>query len=357
LDSEVGKQPGGALVFQRGLRRRAWRKRRGDAPRVHAGRRKEVPAPPDVPACDNLTWEERDTGPAEMAESVWDGLDRTPKQLPWALAYDDRGCRLAAELGASGLRGRAREGLAGVAAKIAKRAEGCAVLLDQGVDDADAARLLVAALRPGAYVAAGVPRAQVLDAARAVAGDVPSMRVLARCALPRAPAVGEWAGLPEGRRIALLGASCLPRLDPAQLEQWLLGFKAWLGADGMLLVAECSPLPVLAAPLSAPVAAFNRHILLRLNQELGADFDAPGFVHEATLDDAGNRLEMKLRSRRRQDVKVFGRTFRIEEAESVATHVFHQHATADLARLALSAGFVAWDSRSRKTSGWQCFAA
>src|ERR1700731_1618914 len=51
-------------------------------------------------------------------------------------------------------------------------------------------------------------------------------------------------------------------------------------------------------------AAFNLNLLARMNRELGADFDLAYFRHEARWNYEERRIEMHLRSMRRQTVKI-----------------------------------------------------
>lgn len=51
-------------------------------------------------------------------------------------------------------------------------------------------------------------------------------------------------------------------------------------------------------------AAFNKNVLTVVNRELGADFDADAFDHVALWDADNEWIEMRLRSRTAQTVKV-----------------------------------------------------
>jgi len=48
-------------------------------------------------------------------------------------------------------------------------------------------------------------------------------------------------------------------------------------------------------------AAFNRNVLMVLNNELGADFDLESFDHVAIWNEDDRRIEMRLRATRRPD--------------------------------------------------------
>ena len=59
-----------------------------------------------------------------------------------------------------------------------------------------------------------------------------------------------------------------------------------------LLLAYDDPLGV--------TAAFNRNLLVRINRELGGDFDSTAFAHRAVWNDEAHRIEMHLVSLRRR---------------------------------------------------------
>ena len=63
-----------------------------------------------------------------------------------------------------------------------------------------------------------------------------------------------------------------------------------------LLLAYDDPLGV--------TAAFNRNLLVRINRELGADFDLGGFAHRAVWNQEASRIEMHLVSTRPQHVRI-----------------------------------------------------
>jgi uncharacterized SAM-dependent methyltransferase len=51
-------------------------------------------------------------------------------------------------------------------------------------------------------------------------------------------------------------------------------------------------------------AAFNRNLLVRINRELGADFDLDSFAHRAVWNSHARRVEMHLVSTKRQVVRI-----------------------------------------------------
>jgi dimethylhistidine N-methyltransferase len=72
-------------------------------------------------------------------------------------------------------------------------------------------------------------------------------------------------------------------------------------------------------------AEFNRNILVRLNRELGADFDLTHFEHRAFFDLDHSRIEMHLVSLRRQAVHVGGVTVPFARGECIRTECSYKY--------------------------------
>jgi uncharacterized SAM-dependent methyltransferase len=88
-------------------------------------------------------------------------------------------------------------------------------------------------------------------------------------------------------------------------------------------------------------AAFNLNLLARINRELGADFDLSSFRHEARWNYEERRIEMHLRSMRRQCAKVPSSTLRmmLNEGETIWTESSHKYRPDDVVRMAERTGF------------------
>jgi L-histidine Nalpha-methyltransferase len=92
--------------------------------------------------------------------------------------------------------------------------------------------------------------------------------------------------------------------------------------------------------------AFNKNLLLRVNRELGADFRLDCFEHSAPLLDDPPRIEMRLVSRRDQEVNVaaIGRTFHFREGEYIHTENSHKYAPDAFAAVCNAAGWAVQNS-------------
>jgi len=88
-------------------------------------------------------------------------------------------------------------------------------------------------------------------------------------------------------------------------------------------------------------AAFNLNLLARINRELDADFDLGQFVHTARINDKARSVEMHLRSKRRQTVRIPAADLRVEflEGETIWTESSHKYSADEVFQMARNAGF------------------
>jgi uncharacterized SAM-dependent methyltransferase len=102
-------------------------------------------------------------------------------------------------------------------------------------------------------------------------------------------------------------------------------------------------------------AAFNLNVLQRINRELGADFDASRFAHEAVWNARGLRIEMHLRSRSRQRARIaaIGKEIRFRAGETIWTESSHKFRPEQIRRMGERAG---WHFRRRWTDAEWPFA-
>jgi L-histidine Nalpha-methyltransferase len=87
--------------------------------------------------------------------------------------------------------------------------------------------------------------------------------------------------------------------------------------------------------------AFNKNVLVRLNRELGADFDLVAFDHRAVWNAGHSRVEMHLVSRVPQRVLIPGADLAVEfeAGESIWTESSNKYTLARIAALAAGSGF------------------
>jgi dimethylhistidine N-methyltransferase len=89
-------------------------------------------------------------------------------------------------------------------------------------------------------------------------------------------------------------------------------------------------------------AAFNLNLLARINRELGGDFVLRNFAHEARYHKRQRRIEMHLRSKRRQSVSIRDAEFTctLRAGETIWTESCHKYRVEEIPGMAARTGFV-----------------
>lgn len=137
-------------------------------------------------------------------------------------------------------------------------------------------------------------------------GERPDLEVHALIADFTAPLA--LPATPGPRLVAFLGGT-IGNLLPAERTAFLASVRALLSPGDTLLLGtdlvKDERVLVRAYDDAAGVtAAFNKNVLAVVDRELGADFDPDAFDHVALWDAEHEWIEMRLRSRIAQTVKV-----------------------------------------------------
>jgi dimethylhistidine N-methyltransferase len=149
-----------------------------------------------------------------------------------------------------------------------------------------------------------------------------------------------------GQTLALFLGSNLGNFDPPGCDAFLRNLRAALRpCDALLLGADLvKPKRDLIVAYDDPLgvtAAFNRNLLVRMNRELGADFDLHGFAHRAVWNGGQSRVEMHLVSQRLQRVRIRAAdlALRLTEGETIWTESSYKYRPHDVTALLDSNGF------------------
>jgi dimethylhistidine N-methyltransferase len=268
-----------------------------------------------------------------VAAAVREGLAARPKRLPPWLFYDETGSRLfdqITRLPEYYLTRTEREILLlHSGAMIAAAAAGARLrIAELGAGSADKTRLLLAAAveRQGTVLYEPVDVSlSALGAARArIEAEIPGVTV--------APWVEDYTqGLeldppgPGERRLVLYIGSSIGNFEPGEAARLLEKIRAGLNpGDALLLGVDLvkDEATLLAAydDAAGVTAAFNRNLLVRLNRELGGDFDPEAFKHRAIWNRAESRIEMHLESRIAQRVRLAALDLEVEFAPGETIH-------------------------------------
>jgi L-histidine N-alpha-methyltransferase len=250
-----------------------------------------------------------DATDAALRDDVRRGLTSSPKSLPPKWFYDARGSELfdeITELPEYYPTRAEREILVGRSGEIAA-ASGARTLVELGSGSSEKTRYLLDALTGlEAYVPVDVSESALTRAGQALVADRPDLDVHALIADFTAPLA--LPATPGPRLVAFLGGT-IGNLLPAERAAFLAAVRTLLApGDGLLLgtdLVKDEAVLVRAYDDAAGVtAAFNKNVLAVIDRELGADFDPGAFDHVARWDTDREWIEMRLRSRTAQTVKI-----------------------------------------------------
>jgi len=310
-----------------------------------------------------------------LAEAVRAGLLARPKTLPWEYFYDAEGSALFERICElpeyyltrtedAILRDHAPEMVAGL--------DGDPTLIELGSGSASKTRRLIAAALEHYgtlhYVPIDVSPTILEESARTLVRLFPGLRVTGHVASYRTVLASLTARIPGPKLLVFLGSS-LGNYEADDAAGLLDQVARALGPDDRLLLGtdlakDRALLEAAYDDAQGVTARFNRNILVRINRELGADFDLDEFAHEARYRPDLGRVEMHLVSRKCQLVTIPGAGLEVAfaERESIHTENSHKYTVDGLRSLADHSGFVedaAWTDRRGffRVQRWQALPA
>lgn len=267
----------------------------------------------------------------KLRADVRDGLTAQPKVLPPKWFYDDRGGRLferITQLPEYYLTRAEREIIDAHADEIAQRTR-AGTLVELGSGYAEKTRLLLTALDGVGtlrrYIPVDVSVTALVEAGEALMAEYPGIEVHG----VMADFENQLGLLPTGgpRLTAFLGGT-IGTFEPRERIRFLRGVHSSMDPDDWLLLGvDLAKSPEVLLPAyddtAGVTAEFNRNMLRRINRELRANFDPDAFDHVALWDAANEWVEMRLRARRSQEVKVgaIGLSAHIDAGEEIRTEV------------------------------------
>lgn len=275
------------------------------------------------------------------------GLGERQKRLPARWLYDDAGSALFEAITALPEyypTRTEREILHRHGPAIAAFCGPFVALVEYGAGSGLKTELLLAALpAPRLYVPVDIAADFLSVTAERIRARFPALKVAAVVAdFTRPFALPLEARV--GPRAVFFPGSTLGNLDPAEAHTLLLQMRHHVGAGGKAVIGVdlVKPIPTLIAAYDdaqGVTAAFNRNYLVRINRELGADFDLDAFRHEARWNAEVSAVEMHLVSQRDQLVTVAGRTFFWAAGETLHTESSRKYTAAQLGQMAEAAGW------------------
>jgi L-histidine Nalpha-methyltransferase len=257
-----------------------------------------------------------ETSAAQFADDVQYYLSLSPRQLPSRYLYDALGSALfdaICQLPWYGLTRAETELLATHAADVFAAVSPLARIVELGSGSGEKLAVLLDAGRrqpsPVHLHLVDVSRLALETASRALSAFEGALVVMHQAPYEIGLEEVSRERLSSGRSLVLFLGSNIGNFDPPGADEMLRRIRATLSpGDGFLVGAdlvkpERDLLPAYDDPLGV-TAAFNRNLLVRINRELGGDFDLAGFAHRAVWNSEASRVEMHLVSTRLQHVCV-----------------------------------------------------
>jgi dimethylhistidine N-methyltransferase len=291
----------------------------------------------------------------QLARAVRTGLGSRPKMLPPWLFYDQAGSELfeqITELPEYYLTRTERAILERRAGEMIALAAGDGRLrfTELGAGSAEKTRVLMRAAlarQNGLVFEAVDVSATALLAARArIEREIPGVKV--RLLEMDYTNGFELDACEEGeRRLVLYIGSSIGNFEQEEAARILRRVRKQLDeGDGLLLGVDLvkDEAALLAAydDAAGVTAAFNKNVLVRINRELGADFDLARFNHRAVWNATMSRMEMHLESCAGQRVRFAALDWEVEfsAGETIHTENSYKYRPGDAEAMLAEAGFA-----------------
>ncbi|MBC7649050.1 MAG: L-histidine N(alpha)-methyltransferase [Vitreoscilla sp.] len=231
---------------------------------------------------------------------------------------------------------------------IAKALADCGIqnacLIDLGAGNCAKAAALMPHLKPGQYVPVDISVDFLREAAGQVQASFPALNIVgvgmdfsSTLALPDA--------VQSHNRVFFYPGSSLGNFSPPDALRFLqqIANPAQGKASGLLLGIDLvkSTAVLEAAYDDAPgvTAAFNKNVLLNINQQLGADFDLRQWKHVALFNVQESRIEMHLEAVTATTVRWPGHVRSFTQGERIHTENSYKYTLGSMTALLKQAGF------------------
>src|ERR1700687_3217167 len=223
-----------------------------------------------------------------------------------------------------------------------------AALVEFGAGGTTKVRLLLNQCEFGAYVPVDISGDFLNAQARALRQDFPDLAVYPVTADFTAP-----FALPDAvkamPKVGFFPGSTLGNFEPHEACRFLRSARDILGKDARMVIGvdlEKDERVLYQAYNDAAgvTARFNLNVLVRINSELGGNFDTSGFIHRAIYNRDRHRIEMHLIAKKAQSVRVLNKNFSFRAGESIHTESSYKYSLERFTALARGSGWKPLES-------------
>ena len=231
-----------------------------------------------------------------------------------------------------------------------------AALVEFGAGATTKVRLLLDSCEVGAYVPVDISGDFLNAQAAELRADFPALKVFPVTADFTAP-FERPADVKDMPKVGFFPGSTLGNFEPHEASAFLRSARAILGPGALLVIGidlEKDEKQLYAAYNDAAgvTGKFNKNVLVRINRELGGDFDLSAFTHRAIYNRERHRIEMHLIAKTPQTVHLLGRSFAFRAGESLHTESSYKYSLDRFTTLAKGSG---WTPKASWTDAGRLF--
>ena len=283
----------------------------------------------------------------DTLDTVRRGLASKPKKLPSRLFYDERGSALFEAICEQPEYYLTRTEIAIMrdhAGDIANTIGPDVRLVEYGSGSGIKTRMLLEHLEtPVAYVPVEISRSALMESVAELSTRFPDVAMQPVCADFTQPLRLPVASRSPRRTIIYFPGSTIGNFETKEAIRILRQMRTEMSDGGGVLVGvdlKKGPAEIEAAYNDAAGVTrdFTLNMLVRLNREVGTDFDVDAFEHRARYNVLAGRIETALVSTKRQDVKVGTETYAFREDEAMQVEYSCKYSLDDFAQMANKAG-------------------
>ena len=287
---------------------------------------------------------------ADFEHAVIAGLRAAQKEIPAKFFYDEEGSHIFNRICGTEeyYVTRTEIGLLSDRSDDIRRLAGPgAVVIEYGCGSAAKINLLLDALEdPAEYAAIDISPEHLRFVVEDISARHPGLRVGGICAdftgdfeLPSEVAAG------GGTKLGFFPGSTIGNQTPEEAGVFLGQVRENVGDGGALLIGvdlkkDAGRLNRAYNDDAGHTADFNLNLLRRIERELDSEVNIDGFEHHAFYNEDEGRIEMHLRAKSAQRIRIGGETFRFSEGETIHTENSYKYTVREFGGLAAGAGFA-----------------
>lgn len=219
-----------------------------------------------------------------------------------------------------------------------------ACLIDLGAGNCAKSAALIPHIKPQQYVPVDISADFLRDAAKGLQASFPALDIVG-VGMDFSETLDLPAAVQNDNRVFFYPGSSLGNFSPLDALHFLqqISDPAKGNACGLLLgidlVKDAAILEAAYDDAPGVTAAFNKNVLLNINDQLKADFDLRQWRHVALFNSKESRIEMHLEAMTGTKVRWLGHERSFASGERIHTENSYKYTLASMATLLKQAGF------------------